>query len=70
MSSFFAFLSRMKLIRRWGLMRNTVSENILEHSAEVAMIAHALAVIDRKMYGGTAIPTVSACWRCTTSRRK
>lgn len=56
MSSFFAFLSRMKLIRRWGLMRNTVSENILEHSAEVAMIAHALAVIDRKMYGGTADP--------------
>lgn len=56
MSSFFAFLSRMKLIRRWGLMRNIVSENILEHSAEVAMIAHALAVIDRKMYGGTADP--------------
>ena len=46
----------MKLIRPWGLMRNTVSENILEHSAEVAMIAHALAVIERKLYGGTADP--------------
>lgn len=56
MSSFFAFLSRMKLIARWGLMRNTVSENVCEHSAEVAMIANALAVIDRKFYGGTADP--------------
>lgn len=56
MSSFFAFLSRMKLISRWGLMRNTVSENICEHSAEVAMIANALAIIDRKFYGGTADP--------------
>lgn len=56
MSGFFAFLSRMKLIARWGLMRNTVRENICEHSAEVAMIANALAIIDRKFYGGTADP--------------
>lgn len=56
MSSFFAFLSRMKLISRWGLMRNTVSENVCEHSAEVAMIANALAIIDRKFYGGTTDP--------------
>ena len=42
---FFAYLSRMKLIRRWGLMRNIRSENIQEHSLQVAMIAHCLAVV-------------------------
>ena len=51
MSSFFAYLSRMRLIDRWALMRNTQSENVLEHSAQVAMIAHALATIDRAVYG-------------------
>lgn len=56
MSSFFAFLSRLKLIRRWGLMRNTVSENVLEHTAEVAIIANALAIIDSKFFGGSADP--------------
>lgn len=45
MSNFFAMLSRMKYINRWGLMRNTQSENIAEHSLETAYIAHALAVI-------------------------
>lgn len=49
---FFAFLSRMKYITRWGLMRNTFPENIQEHSLNVAMIAHALAVIKNKLYGG------------------
>ena len=44
MNHFFAYLSRMKFIRRWGLMRNTQPENIQEHTARVAMIAHALAV--------------------------
>ena len=39
---FFAFLSRMRYISRWGLMRNTVPENIQEHSLDVAIIAHAL----------------------------
>ena len=42
---FFAYLSRMKLIKRWSLMRNTVPENIAEHSLQVALIAHALAII-------------------------
>ena len=50
--SFFAMLSRMKNIRRWALMRNTRSENICEHSHEVAVIAHALAVITNRHYGG------------------
>jgi 5'-deoxynucleotidase len=49
---FFAFLSRMKYITRWGLMRNTQSENIQEHSLQVAIIAHALAVIKNRFFGG------------------
>lgn len=51
MSNFFAMLSRMKYINRWGLMRNTQSENIAEHSLETAYIAHALAVIREKRFG-------------------
>jgi len=53
MSSFFAYLSRMKFIKRWGLMRNTYEENIQEHSMQVAMIAHGLAVIENKFFGGS-----------------
>jgi 5'-deoxynucleotidase len=49
---FFAFLSRMKYINRWGLMRNTQTENIAEHSLQVAMIAHGLAVIANRLFGG------------------
>lgn len=44
-SSFFAMMSRMKHIERWALMRNTRQENLSEHSLQVGMIAHALAVI-------------------------
>ena len=47
-SHFYAILSRMKYIKRWGLMRNTREENLSEHSLEVAYIAHALAVISNK----------------------
>ena len=53
---FFAVMSRMKNIYRWGLMRNTRRENLSEHSLEVAQIAHALAVINRKRLGGNAEP--------------
>ena len=49
--SFFACLSRLKLIRRWSLMRNTQPENDAEHSLQVAMIAHAIAVLGRDRYG-------------------
>ena len=42
----------MKYITRWGLMRNTQPENIQEHSLQVAMIAHALALIKNRFYGG------------------
>lgn len=44
-NTFFAMMSRMKYIERWALMRNSARENISEHSLEVAIIAHALAVI-------------------------
>ncbi len=47
---FYAFMSRMKNIYRWGLMRNTKSENLSEHSLEVAQIAHALAIIGNSRF--------------------
>ena len=57
---FFAMLSRMKYINRWGLMRNTRSENICEHSLDVAVIAHALAVLRNKRFGGNVNPEKAA----------
>lgn len=48
---FFAMISRMKYIDRWALMRNTINENISEHSLEVAFIAHALALLGNKRLG-------------------
>ena len=53
---FFACLSRLKLISRWSLMRNTQPENDAEHSLQVAMIAHAIAVIGRDRYHRTVDP--------------
>lgn len=49
---FFAYISRMKYISRWGLMRNTQQENIQEHSHQVAVISHALAIIKNNFFGG------------------
>ena len=48
---FFAMMARMKYIERWALMRNSSSENLSEHSLDVAMIAHALAVIGNLRLG-------------------
>ncbi len=48
---FFAYVSRMKLIGRWGLMRNTVPENDMEHACQAAMFAHAMAVMGNVRYG-------------------
>ena len=48
---FFAMMSRMKYIDRWALMRNTINENISEHSLETAIIAHALALLGNKRLG-------------------
>ena len=59
---FFALLSRMRYITRWGLMRNTYSENIQEHSHMVAVLAHGLALIRRDILGMDADPE-----RCATA---
>ena len=50
-NEFYALLSRMRHITRWGLMRNTFSENIQEHSHQVAVLSHALALIRREILG-------------------
>lgn len=60
MYHFYAMLSRMKYINRWGLMRNTRSENICEHSLDVAMIAHALALLRNSRFGGNVNPERAA----------
>ena len=60
MYHFFAMLSRMKYINRWGLMRNTRSENICEHSLEVALVAHALATIGNQKFGKAYNPERAA----------
>ncbi len=49
---FYAYMARMKLIKRWGLRHNTREENDQEHSLQVAMIAHALAIYKNRRYGG------------------
>ena len=54
--NFFPMIARMKYINRWGLMRNTQEENIQEHSHMVAVLAHALAVIQNRYYGGQVDP--------------
>ena len=55
-SHFFAYRARMKFIQRWGVMRNTQSENIQEHSLQAAMLAHALALIARDQFGRDVDP--------------
>lgn len=52
MYKFYAFINRMKYIKRWSLMRSIREENIMEHSHQVAVIAHALALIQNKEFGG------------------
>lgn len=56
MHHFFAYVSRLKFIRRWGLMRSTQPENDAEHSLQVAMIAHGIAIIARDRYGRDVNP--------------
>jgi len=52
-SHFFAYVSRMRFIQRWALMRNTAPENVQKHSHQVAVLAHALAVIRNEKFGGS-----------------
>lgn len=54
--AFFAYISRMRYIDRWALMRNSMPENVQEHSHMVAVLAHALAVLRREVFGGTIDP--------------
>ena len=51
-SHFYSMITRMKYIKRWGLMRNTKEETLYEHSLEVAFIAHALALVKNRRLGG------------------
>lgn len=60
MFNFFAYISRMKYIARWSLMRNSFSENIQEHSHAVAVLAHALGVIRRDVLGLPCDPNACA----------
>ena len=55
-STFLAWILRMPLIKRWALMHSVKSENVAEHSHQVAVIAHLLAVIKNKYFGGTISP--------------
>ena len=57
---FYAMMSRMKYINRWGLMNNTKNENISEHSQQVAIIAHCLVLIHNKRFGGHLDPERAA----------
>lgn len=52
LSHFFAYVARLRWIRRWGLMRNAIEENVATHSWEVATIAHALALIRNRHFDG------------------
>lgn len=56
MSHLFAHLARMKLIQRWPLMYNVRTENVQEHSLQVAMVAHSLAIISNRKFGTSLSP--------------
>jgi 5'-deoxynucleotidase len=56
MSHLFAYIARMKFIRRWGLMHTTHPENVQEHALRVALITHALALIRNRLFGGSVDP--------------
>lgn len=60
MDNFYALIARMKNIGRWALMRSIMPENVQEHSHMVAVLAHALAVIRRDVYGVPCDPNAAA----------
>ncbi|MBY5980627.1 5'-deoxynucleotidase [Ferrimonas balearica] len=71
-STFLAWLFRMPLIRRWSLMYCVKPENVAEHSHQVAIVAHLLAVIKNRLYGGTLVPeraaTIALYHECSETR--
>ena len=60
MNPFFAYINRLKLIQRWGLMRNAIPENDMEHSMQCALIAHALALLAKTRYQRDVDPQTAA----------
>lgn len=64
MQHFYAYISRLKLIHRWGLMRNTQSENDMEHSLQVAFVAHGLALIAKTKYHKEVDPNLTLALAC------
>lgn len=60
MYHFFAFIDRMRFIRRWGLMRSTIPETLTEHAQQTAMLAHALITIENTRFGGKLDPDRAA----------
>ena len=58
--NFYAMLDRMQYIQRWGLMRNTRQENLKEHSFDVAVIAHSLALVHNRILGKDPVVIPSA----------
>ena len=60
MSHLFAYLSRMKFIRRWSLMHSTYPESVQEHSLQVALVTHMLAVIRNRLFSGEVNPERAA----------
>ncbi len=60
MFHFFAFIDRMRYIRRWGLMRSTIPETLTEHAQQVAMLAHALVLIENRRFGADLNPDRAA----------
>lgn len=68
-TAFFAYLTRLRWIKRWGLMRNSYDENVMEHSWEVAVIAHSIALIKNQLFNGkidTNALTVAALYHDVT----
>jgi len=59
-SKFFAYLERLRWIKRWGLMRNVIEENVMEHSWQVATIAHVLGLIHQYQFDGQTDPKTIA----------
>ena len=62
MADFFALINRMKYINRWGLMRHTVPDDLQEHCFQTAAVAHAIALIDKKLFGGSLVPEKAALY--------
>ncbi len=59
-SHFYAYISKIRWLQRWGLKRNTISENVMEHSWEVSAIAHILATIRNRYFDGNLDPNAVA----------